>query len=780
MKAPMNNLYIQPKESSKQLNGDLRQVLQKELSILFVCALGAILIWSGVNHYYGSFLGGMTWLESSQKSFKNKKTYDKLAFADRLHVLAKAMDLEYLLKENESFLKLKTQGSETQIMNQKGDISKSLFNKIQHFVTTHNKKSSLIKPTSARYNTRVYFMSESNEIYLIALLIEEIHHYVLIKRLDEIWLNRAAQVAGTEAVLVTSNSEILHSTFKSKQGNNILPYWTKNDKDFKIFTEAEKTTGYHKLKLPNAYFGTYGEYHVNETEFNVFHISIPLNNINQETIAWFLIILPEDVMLFWPKISILGLIFIGLLTLITILWRIRVKTFYYLTPINELTVEIEKLNLAIGGLSTLKERSRFHDINHLKQAVMQLKHQINLNKDLENQLRQSQKMEVVGTLAGGVAHDFNNLLSVILLNSEFLQSDLQSFSDDSKENHSQSIEWQNMTKEMILACEQAKVLTQQLLSLSRDQSNQHEFFDICQSIKKSHTLLQRLVPEDIVMHLHLELNELWTKGNENALQQVIMNLVLNAKDAISYNGHIYIELSTHTQRRVEALYGGALKPGEYACIKIQDTGHGISDEHMNQIFEPFFSLKGNKGTGLGLTVVYNTIVRRFKGGIHIESTPKQGSIFYLYIPTVTNRSIIESENLHELKTPIYGQHLILLEDHNLVRHSMTQILINLGFKITAFASGIEFIQWIGAAEQQEIDGISLVVTDVVMPNLSGPAVWLKLKDEYPELPFLFLTGYDNDILNQYQVPQDLILFKPASIDILYKKIVEIIGITNKI
>ena len=139
---------------------------------------------------------------------------------------------------------------------------------------------------------------------------------------------------------------------------------------------------------------------------------------------------------------------------------------------------------------------------------------------------------------------------------------------------------------------------------------------------------------------------------------------------------------------------------------------------------------------------------------------------------------IELENLHELKTPIYGQHLILLEDHNLVRHSMTQILVNLGFKITAFASGIEFIQWIGAAEQQEIEGISLIITDVVMPNLSGPEVWMKLKDQYPELPFLFLTGYDNDILNQYQVPQDLILFKPASIDVLYKKVIKIIGINN--
>jgi signal transduction histidine kinase len=764
--------------------GKLQRLLQREISLLCVISLGIVVIWLSMLHYEDRFQKTLTWLNDNRSALEHHQEIEKKRLIERLSLLTKIYDsqlneIKSVLKKDETFITFQVIQDQTKVSIQKGSLSQSLYRKLEKKVKFyhHSNKSHMPLTTMQEVSSaEAYYISDENTIYLIAFMQYNNHYFAILNPLNNAWLQSTTRMVHAESVL-SSPDQILLSSFKNIEGIKLIPRW-EHSKDYsKVSSSTEKLTEYHLMYLSSPYRG-YNGFHREDTQFYAFHTSLRLYDDQSKTVAWVWMILPKNVMLTWPKMRIMIVLIIGLFTLLIMVWRVRVKTYAYLAPLNELIMEIENLNLAIGGLSTLQRTKQLNDFAHLQQAVSQLKYQLTLNQNLEEQLRQSQKMEVIGTLAGGVAHDFNNLLSVILLNSEFLESDLADVIStmpihDEKESEQYS-EWLDMIKEMVLACEQAKVLTQQLLSLSRDQSNQHVAFDICQSIEKSHKLLQRLVPENINIHFHKDVEELWINGNENALQQVIMNLTLNAKDAIQDQGKISLKVYTHTQNQIEVATGGALKPGDYACIQVKDNGHGISKDHINKVFEPFFSLKGKKGTGLGLTVVFHTIVRRFKGSINIQSQLKEGSTFYLYIPAIKSRRSVSNTSLTTLNTPVQDQHIVLLEDHDLVRRSMTQVLINLGFKVSSFASGIEFIQWLEERTPQEIHEIALVVTDVVMPNMSGPKIWTEVCKLHPYLPFIFLTGYDNDMLNQYQIPQDLVLLKPISVDVLYKKIVKMI------
>ena len=581
--------------------------------------------------------------------------------------------------------------------------------------------------------------------------------------------------------------------------------------------KAQLNTTYNKIYLNSPYMGIYKMFHVGELEFDSFHKAIPLHSPQGEIAGWLWIFLPEDVMLLWPKRGVLGVLFIGMSLILIVLWRTRLNIRNHLAPLTSIINELETLNLSIGGSSTLKPSTHFHDLNHLKRAIIQLKEQVEENNRLEDQLRQSQKMEVIGTLAGGVAHDFNNLLSVILLNSEGIQEDFKSLkkkinqtkihiehslistitngemlkdklqhikntSTDQKEitsvlEHISLLvadqgDWTQMIEEMVLACDQAKILTRQLLSLSRDQRGQNNAFDICESTRNSYKLLQRLISEEIQLDLSISLSELWVVGNENALQQVIMNLVINGRDAIQHSGRLMITLDLHKQEELKIMSAGILKPGSYAKLTVKDTGIGISEDNLPHLFEPFFSSKGKKGTGLGLTIVYTTIIRRLKGAIEVKTKLDEGTTFDIFIPSSSNPKPDNSKEMKVLYTPSADAHIILLEDHSLVRRSLTQTLKTLGFKVTAFSSGPEFLQWF---TQQTDLSIVLVLSDVVMPEMSGPEVWMKVRKTHPDLPFLFLTGYADDMLNKYKVPTTHSLSKPVSSEQLYEKICELLN-----
>ena len=378
------------------------------------------------------------------------------------------------------------------------------------------------------------------------------------------------------------------------------------------------------------------------------------------------------------------------------------------------------------------------------------------NEELASQLRQSQKMELLGTLSGGIAHDFNNLLSVILLSAEGLQDDLRT-NQLTTERHTASLE---AVHDILSACGQATKLTRQLLSLTRNTNDRDEPFSATEGLKESLKLLKRLLPQEVTLcHQLPSAQELYLRGSENAFQQVIMNLVLNARDAISGAGRIQISISPYDSLHSRVCLAGELSVRPYLLLSVSDSGEGISPEKMRQLFDPFFSSKGELGTGLGLTVVYNTVVRSMGGAIDVESDGE--TIFSIYLPLEKEAEKQRNESPpKQVPTRIQDQYQIaLVEDQSLVRRALTVTLRGEGFEVIPFADGRSLLQWLARPEGQRL---SLILSDIMMPEMSGPALWDRVQERYPELPFLFLTGYAGDMLGTRDISSALILRKPIS------------------
>ena len=256
------------------------------------------------------------------------------------------------------------------------------------------------------------------------------------------------------------------------------------------------------------------------------------------------------------------------------------------------------------------------------QRDMDLLKQQQANARLTRQLHQAQKMEILGNLSGEIAHDFNNLLHVVMLSAESIQENLKHAPLD--HNISTAVH------DIMAACNQAGKLSTQLLSLSKQSDDLKVVFDLSLSIRPTITLLKRLIPSRIKLHYTPCSSPLMLYGNENALQQVLMNLVINAKDAIKELGNIHVTLTSHQQPQTQDLLVGQLHVHTYARLRVADTGLGIAQPMLHQIFEPFFSSKGDQGTGLGLAIVYNTIVRHLGGAIDVSCDEQ--TLFDIYIP----------------------------------------------------------------------------------------------------------------------------------------------------
>ena len=281
---------------------------------------------------------------------------------------------------------------------------------------------------------------------------------------------------------------------------------------------------------------------------------------------------------------------------------------------------IEELTVAVN--SALDSFQRDLDLHEQQQT----------NKQLAYQLRQTQKMEILGNLSSEIAHDFNNLLNVVVLSADSIKADLEEIKDlINLKNHNDLLNNSFSTLDDIsFACMHAGKLTQQLLSLSRNTDNIKEAFDVGECTSNTVTLLKRLMPPDVQLSYQPYPTPLMIYGNENALQQVVMNLVINAKDAIKEAGAIEVSLYMHQQNQTQHYLAGSIQAGQYVCISVKDTGLGISDELLHKIFEPFVSSKGQGGTGLGLSIVYNTIVTGLKGAIDV--TCIDYTLFKVYIP----------------------------------------------------------------------------------------------------------------------------------------------------
>jgi PAS domain S-box-containing protein len=351
-------------------------------------------------------------------------------------------------------------------------------------------------------------------------------------------------------------------------------------------------------------------------------------------------------------------------------------------------------------------------------------------KRLEGQLQHAQKMEAVGRLAGGVAHDFNNLLSVIVGYGYLIQSSVPAGDP-----------LRNAADEIMGASERAGSLTRQLLAFSRKQVMRPEVLDLNAILDGIGRMLPRLIGEDIDIHLAPAAGLHRIKVDPGQVEQVIMNLVVNARDAMPNGGRLTVETANVDFGEEEARHHG-IRSGSYVLLAVSDTGHGMDNETRARIFEPFFTTKEpGKGTGLGLATVYG-IVSQSNGHIWVYSEPGCGTTFKVYFPSTGEAAATAAASARP-EPALCGQETVLLvEDESRLRELLIHVLHDRGYKVLAAADGAEALRIAG----QQKSPVDLLMTDVVMPGIRGQVLAEELLRKHPGMAVLYMSGYTDNAL----------------------------------
>jgi PAS domain S-box-containing protein len=382
---------------------------------------------------------------------------------------------------------------------------------------------------------------------------------------------------------------------------------------------------------------------------------------------------------------------------------------------------------------------------------------------LEQQLRQAQKMEAVGRLAGGIAHDFNNLLMVISGYSEFLLAGIGS--DPALRGPAQ---------EIANAAERATTLTRQLLAFSRKQMLAPKVVDLNAVVTENLKMLTRLIGEDIDLVMVPSSDIGAVKADPGQIEQVVMNLAVNARDAMPQGGKLTIETANVTLGANYARFHSPVKPGDYVMLAISDSGMGMDTETQTHIFEPFYTTKGLKGTGLGLSTVYG-IVKQSEGYIWVYSEPGKGTTFKIYLPRVDSATLhLEASQpaaISEQAGP--GRETVLLvEDEETLRQLTRQSLQNQGYSVIDAADGGSALR----LSQAHKGPIHLLLTDVIMPGMNGRELANHLSPYRPEMKVLYMSGYtENHIGHNGTLDRGITLLqKPFTLPALNAKVREVL------
>ncbi len=349
--------------------------------------------------------------------------------------------------------------------------------------------------------------------------------------------------------------------------------------------------------------------------------------------------------------------------------------------------------------------------------------------EIEAQLRQSQKMEAVGQLAAGIAHDFNNMLTAINGFAELLQFQL----------HPDSVEY-DYALQILEAGQRAATLVGQLLAFSRKQMIAPKILNLNQTIVNMQKMLQRLAGEAIALKTILHSN-LWPiKMDPAQIEQVMVNLTVNARDAMQNGGKLIIETANVTLDKTYTVRRPDVEQGQYVMLAITDTGAGISRNIQERVFEPFFTTKElGKGTGLGLATVFG-IVKQNDGDIELNSTLNKGTTFKIYFPRARDPSVTQPEMATDPSMPTGDETILLVEDNHSVRELSRLTLQECGYQLLEAASGNEALE----IAENTVRHIDLLLTDIVMPGISGKTVAEKLRQTHPHLKVLFMSGYADD------------------------------------
>jgi len=379
-------------------------------------------------------------------------------------------------------------------------------------------------------------------------------------------------------------------------------------------------------------------------------------------------------------------------------------------------------------------------------------------KQLEAQLRQVQKMEAIGTLAGGIAHDFNNILTVLIGCATLIRTKMEATDP-----------LFTFVEQILAASRKAADLTKGLLVFSRQQAVNYKLLNVNQAIQESEKLLSRLLTEDIELQILLTKEDVTVMSDKSQMDQILFNLVANARDAMPQGGTLKIETSIVAMDAHFLETCGFGSPGKYVQIRVSDTGTGMDEATREKVFDPFFTTKElGKGTGLGLATVYG-IVKQHDGYIALDSVPNRGTVFSIYLPLV----IGQIKNVQEPAMPILsGKETILVaEDNPEVMQFMRDALGRYGYQVIEAANGEEAIM-----TYQKNPGIDLLILDSVMPKKNGREVYEALHVINPEIKVLFTSGYTEDVILAKGIEDKVFDFiaKPLSLPALLQKIRDVL------
>jgi two-component system, cell cycle sensor histidine kinase and response regulator CckA len=400
------------------------------------------------------------------------------------------------------------------------------------------------------------------------------------------------------------------------------------------------------------------------------------------------------------------------------------------------------------------------DITERKRAEKTLRESQEKLRLSEEQLRMSQKLEAVGQLAGGIAHDFNNLLTVIRGYSELVLNRLNE-SDDNRPK----------IEEIKRAADRASTLTHQLLAFSRKQVLQPKLFDLNHLVTDISKMLRRLIGENIEMTTIIG-PDAPINADPGQIEQVLMNLVVNARDAMPKGGRITVETA---RIEIDAAYASthlSVQPGPYVMLAVSDTGSGMDGETRKHIFEPFFTTKEQgKGTGLGLSTVYG-IVKQSGGNIWLYSEPGQGTVFKVYLPAEIESDAQPAATPDRVELPRGTETILIVEDEPQIRNLALDCLTSYGYDVLSASNGLEALQLIESLQRP----LDLVLTDVVMPKLSGRELSERISTLQPSARVLFMSGYTNDSVVNHGILDGATWFiqKPFTLESLVKRVREVL------
>ncbi|MGA9392374.1 MAG: PAS domain S-box protein [Candidatus Sulfotelmatobacter sp.] len=373
---------------------------------------------------------------------------------------------------------------------------------------------------------------------------------------------------------------------------------------------------------------------------------------------------------------------------------------------------------------------------------------ITVQKRAEAQLRQSQKMEAIGRLAGGVAHDFNNVLGIINACSEFLRDRIDSAAEA-------SVYVENIRK----AIERGTALTRQLLTFSRTSAIRPQILDLNDRLKDIGKLLRPLLGDDIEVLIVSRSMAAVIEADPGQLDQVVVNLAVNARDAMPRGGKFILETGAAQFDEAFAAQHQAMSAGKYVQLAVSDTGHGMDETTVSHIFEPFFTTKApGKGTGLGLATVYG-IVKQSAGHIFVYSEPGHGTTFKIYLPDAEQKIGMGSKADTETVSPKqHGKTILLVEDDEIMRNLTRQLLQEHGYTVVEADDGKAALNYL---ESNRVP-IDLLLTDVVMRHMSGPELAERLQTSHPTLKVAYMSGYTGELMANREMlkPGATLLEKP--------------------